>query len=493
MSTGFEQDLKNTHWIEVRTLTPVHVGTDQSKVWLKNIDFDYEKGKIYPIDKEAFLHSLKKDEIQKLSLDVYSKELSDQRRRHRIGEEYDFPSKCVSNRFESINPQIRDGMGRPYLPGSSIKGAIRAILHATKNPQRRDEKSFVVSNLLGKIDQSPMRFLRVSDSYLPKTAIYPAKILSLHDEPGDWVAGWKHKRNGSVRQLNPDAFMTAFEAFPAGSAGILRLGLLPGLMGWVKSKPSDKALDIVGLREIESISALFRCINQNIRRRIEAEYKYIEKVAGSLKEYDQLLEAWQQLKDRIPDEQEADRRCILRLGRNVGAHSTTGNWEYPDEYYSNTIKKLNSGKIGRKTRRFALLSRDGEWEFQPFGFVELRLADDAEAARLRHAELLVVPEKPKPVQVRDSFAEEPEQPLEPPKPVAAELFKGKLKIDAVIDATAISVEGDDVFLELHIEGGNQTVKLRYATGLKPGTIHRVIVVKVKDGKVSQVKYKSAKK
>ncbi len=498
MNTGFVHDLlENTYWIKIRVLTPLHVGMDQTKSWLRYIDFDYESGKIYLIDKEKFLHSLDDAEIWKLALDACSKDLSGKRKRFRQEPGFDFPKACVSDEFNAINPQIRDGFGRPYLPGSSIKGAIRAILHAAKRPRLEPSgrKKFE-QDYLGKIKDSPLRFVRVCDGYLPRTAIYPAKILSLHQTDNEWEAGWKNERSGSISELQPNKFMTAYEAFPAGAEGVFRLSLLPGLMEWVSNngKLNGKNQKIVELKEISSLAALFSCINDNVRRRIQAEYGYIEKVAALLNEYDELVQPWQQLLDRLPNTQETGSRCILRLGRNVGAHSTTGNWEYPEDYYTGTLKKLNQGdNRARKTRKFALLRSEEGWQFQPFGFVELSVMQQAEEAQKLHQERLVLPETPERSRAATPLPETPEPAAEPAKPLAAEPFTGKLKDGAVIEAVALRQEGNNVVFELYLAGGNQTVSIRYPSGCEPGSIHRLEVTKVKDGKVQQARYKSAKK
>lgn len=86
-----------------------------------------------------------------------------------------------------IHPFIRTG-GRPYLPGSAIKGAIRtALLNARAHenlPKWRDElkreeirggrsgraSTNLQKKLLGETDTDPFRFVRVADAALPEAS-----------------------------------------------------------------------------------------------------------------------------------------------------------------------------------------------------------------------------------------------------------------------------------------------------------------------------------
>ena len=93
----------------------------------------------------------------------------------------------------AVKPFIRSG-GRPYIPGSSIKGAFRTALASAALPRdqrNRDqlthEEALVAAFGLerGKTETDPLRFLSVSDAMLPEgaTLIDKTQIIKLGGTP----------------------------------------------------------------------------------------------------------------------------------------------------------------------------------------------------------------------------------------------------------------------------------------------------------------------
>lgn len=118
----------------MRPVTPVHVGDGRGRL-VHDVDFVIDRGTLYLIDVQRLWTQLGEDRLASWNDDEF-----------RLSqllwpEEYpEFASAAfplaghLDTRGGLLN-QIRDPRGRPYLPGSSVKGAIRgALLRASGGP-----------------------------------------------------------------------------------------------------------------------------------------------------------------------------------------------------------------------------------------------------------------------------------------------------------------------------------------------------------------------
>lgn len=145
--------------VTIRTLGPVHIGGSNS---LENSDyiFDPEKQLIHVINGRKFVRYLNRhhqlndyltyveNKGRRLNLYSYLTERSD------LPDEWDefidYSMKiheAEKNKLNTINPFIRDNLNHPYVPGSSLKGALRSVLVGNK----RDQET---AKLFGKIKVS---------------------------------------------------------------------------------------------------------------------------------------------------------------------------------------------------------------------------------------------------------------------------------------------------------------------------------------------------
>lgn len=106
------------------------------------------------------------------------------------------------NRWGEVTPFVRTG-GRPFVPGSSIKGAIRTALlsyvvsqnvdearrHAFRRDEQRHERpdpdalqSWALRYDPDRTEQDPFRFVQVADSVLPEGATRIRRVLNWHPE-----------------------------------------------------------------------------------------------------------------------------------------------------------------------------------------------------------------------------------------------------------------------------------------------------------------------
>lgn len=473
MATQIDQDIERGHYFKLTALSPLHVGTDSSKKWLKDSDYEVSDGSLKRYNTEKIFEKLGFDKLKSTNISYLTK-IGELLRVNKLDspdfylEEYHLPN--FFGKPQEVFTNIRDGFDRPYLPGSSLKGALHAVLLASTS--NRD---------LGKIGNSTLRYLRVTDVALePKRVIQPVKILSLRKPKNTWLPGWKDNRIGSQPDLKPSAFATFYEAFAPGAAGVGRLTLLPHLFQWAKGKwPTDSpppSHDVLVKDPYQTLTAI---INQNTRQYLDAEvayFKYFEQQADA-DHFSALIQFIEDAKALLPAENDTT-KCVFFVGRNIGFHRITGNWQFPDDHVTKTMEILGNNpgsRDSKKTRKFAVNYTNEQWKFQLFGMVQLEWIPQVEAEKLREevatAHLLATTTQASPT---------PEAPVQPeirstPEPKA---FEGTLKKDVIVFAKSLRQEGDRVVLEAWIASGNQEVRLRYPAGIPKDEWVRLKVTQV---------------
>jgi CRISPR-associated protein Csm5 len=78
-------------------------------------------------------------------------------------------TRIISNtsRLQDYRPFIRDGLGKPYIPGSSIKGVIRtAILYNVLLDYKTKNPNGFQSNIIDRIKKTPPKVFRDKDPFL---------------------------------------------------------------------------------------------------------------------------------------------------------------------------------------------------------------------------------------------------------------------------------------------------------------------------------------
>ncbi len=205
---------QETYCIKAEIITPIHIG-DGSE--LEPLEYVI-KDRFYKVNLEEWLSTLspeKYNEFKEFTGKDYSSRTILTRLRKFVRDNIDVEkfvewsadiSKAVKkrydDRFESpenqlpMSPFIRTS-GRVYLPGSSIKGAIRtAYLNMLKRMQgslkEKKRTDLVEGELLkaltqdrrGKtifaIDKDPFRALKIKDAFLPENSAFFAEIINFH-------------------------------------------------------------------------------------------------------------------------------------------------------------------------------------------------------------------------------------------------------------------------------------------------------------------------
>ena len=330
--------------IKIETLTPVHIGSgnmlynnsDFFRIDIKKED-DYKphiviisEEKVWKLlgeqHLENWLQAISKREnlsffLQRFAPHAKSKEYA-KRRIPLYGElkENDTLKECIHN-----------GFGLPYIPGSSIKGAIRtAILASLANKisnketkiqvysrgRTKIEASIVEKELFGNDPNSDVfRFIQVGDAYFEKESEIATRLINLNI-----------RQSNSLRDTSKSQIV---EAIGMESESEFQLKVSKEYYDFVKGRYSQ-----MGNLPVSSISDLFSLINEHTRKLVEDEindWGNTEKIGG-----DDYVEEMKRILEEI-NSCKAGQSCVLRIGHASGWRFITGAWTEAMENFNNVV------------------------------------------------------------------------------------------------------------------------------------------------------------
>ena len=361
--------------VQIETLTPIHVG---SGVKLQpNIEFLVFGNEIAVIDDEKVLSIIGEENIAQWIGIIQKKESLLpylQKRKPNLKAE-DIALRIIHNKEKhkvgnEIHSQIHNGFGLPYLPGSSIKGAIRTAVFA--NIARKAENKATVKAEIGKNDKflqkkligndpntDPFRFLQPGDAHFEKTEFLELKIANVTNY------GWEFKIRGK-------ATSQFVECIPAKAVSEIRLKFQDDVLRNVSfgvaeaMKDKLKATSVLS-KNLLNQKQLFKDINAHTLKVLDLEIDELETVFDDndiLYDYQENM-AW--IRRQIKDLQGSETECILRLGFGTGYHSITGGWKKEVTGQEELLGHGHSfAGIYPKTRRF---TASGD----PLGFLKLKV------------------------------------------------------------------------------------------------------------------------
>ena len=200
----------------ISTITPVHIGS--GNLLQNNTDFvverDDEDSYIHIIDDKKIFDLIGKENLNAWLLSIEKKQDTFEFvKRYSSNVSYDDISKHLITSFArninqnaTLKETMRNGAGKPYIPGSSIKGAIRtAVLTSLADRMEMDTLESEVfrgynlsakpieSFLFGNDPNSDIfRFLRIGDAHFHEDIAVATRMINLnitqrddlHDEIG---------------------------------------------------------------------------------------------------------------------------------------------------------------------------------------------------------------------------------------------------------------------------------------------------------------------
>ncbi len=186
--------------LKLETRSPVHIGSGEELT--SRCDYIYEDGRVHYIDHEKLRKQIKKREQSTSLIDDYVErvKIQDSSDSDTIGEFIkrnfgNFKEFCVRSikaegdiKTENINKHIRTG-NRPFIPGSTLKGAIRTalfykMLSRGQNTQNLDKVS--EAGIFGKYGDDVLKYLSVSDTeVLEKNDLKVVQVKNYDIEEGN--------------------------------------------------------------------------------------------------------------------------------------------------------------------------------------------------------------------------------------------------------------------------------------------------------------------
>ena len=362
--------------IKIETLTPVHVGS--GNLLYHNTDFvQVNIGKephIVVISEEKIWQLLGERHIDNWLTAIAKKEnLKDFLKRFAPeAKSKDYAKRRMSlysaiKENDTLKECIHNGLGLPYIPGSSIKGAIRtALLSSLVNritnleekievQDRRGrtniEASAIQKELFGNDPNSDVfRFIQVGDAYFPKETEIATRLISLNIK-------------SKADDLQDASKSQLVEAIGADIKSELQLKVSKDYYEFVKRNYPQ-----VGNLPITSVSDLFTLINEHTRRLVEDEINYwkeIDKTGGEV-----YIEEMQKILDVIKTIK-AGESCVLRIGHASGWRFITGAWTEALKNFKDVVVPASRPNFRQYVEYDFPKTRRMDEDSYVFGFVKL--------------------------------------------------------------------------------------------------------------------------
>lgn len=365
---------------KITTLTPIHIGN--GNFLQNNTDFVVYKSDndsyFSIIDPKKVLDFIGVEHIADWVLAIENKrniiELIRQYNKH--VHPRDYAKRIVTNYSQELKMNdtlkecIHNGMGNPYIPGSSIKGAIRtAILSSLANGKPLE---FKIKGKNGKINAKQIeadffgkdpsndifRFLQVGDAYFEKESEIATRMINLN------IRKQEDLIDKSKSQI--------VEAIGTGNTSSFQLKIATDYYAWAKNRWNPKELLGSLPQNMESLPCLFHTINSHTWNLVDSEIKYWNEL--SEKGYDgaeDYLSTLEFISDEIRNCAKG-KECVLRIGHGSGWRFITGAWS---EQLKNFNEIVNASRPNsyRYTQYDFPKSRRIDEDGDVLGFVKLSM------------------------------------------------------------------------------------------------------------------------
>ncbi|HBK28452.1 MAG TPA: type III-A CRISPR-associated RAMP protein Csm5 [Parabacteroides sp.] len=260
---------------------------------------------------------------------------------------------------------LHNGMGVPYIPGSSIKGAIRTAVLATIAQGKRASLEHWMFNLKGKLsakkveselfgptaNEDVFRFFQVGDAYFEKGCEVAYRMVNLNIRKTDSL------KDGSKPQ--------AVEAISCEFESEFDMRISKAAYGYAKTHGS-KLKDLPA--GMDSLSSLFDLVNEHTYGLVRKEITYWTEVDEQKSGAEDYLSNMKQILDEV-EKCKQGKECILRLGHGSGWRFITGAWA---EMFRTEDWKDDSNNMYHKV---VWASRPKAYQYQEYDFPKSRRLD----------------------------------------------------------------------------------------------------------------------
>lgn len=501
------------NYLHIEVLTPLHVGS--GRTLRSNTEFLKFDEVVSVIDDHKILKIIGEENIERW-VDIISngKDLLDylkQRSSTKTIEPHQTDKRILPIVGNYLKPEnglrehIFSGNGKPLLPGSSLKGAIRtAVINglieskpdfANRINTFKEENNYqgnrkikykgatLERRYVGKDpNHDSFRLVRVGDTHFDKTVCLLAQTVNQKSD------GLEIKE--SVNQL--------VECIPVGSEALSGVSIPTDLLKEINKRPLI-ANEMKANATINDWGKIFKQINQFTKKQVNAECKKystssLPKVALS---YPETLQAISHKIDEL-----SDKECILRVGFGTGYLNMTGGWPLEEWKKSLTSAQYKTemndlGTAVRKNSKYNSFelpkSRKIISSGVPMGFLKLTLwtAEQAEEWK-NNAILRQTALEEQQAQAAEAARLKTEQEADAARIAAEEAKKPKFHEGAIsknleVDAEVI-VSGKPNRVKIYVKGFEERQFEMNESAQQPkGYICRVTLV-VEKGKVLRVRH-----
>lgn len=282
------------------------------------------------------------------------------------------------NKCTTLKECIHDGRGYPYIPGTSIKGAIRTAILASvinENPRLVKENDLIVGkkissseiekNIFGGIQNSMFKYLRIGDAFFDKESVVAVELANLNiRERSD--------------DLNDNSKKQVVEVIEQDSEAECNIVFAKDNYEFAKRRDSS-IKDLYP--QMDSLSSIFSSVNAHTKKLVEEEIDFWKKISETKDGTEKYIREMGYIIEDI-DACRPGKECILRLGHTSGWRFITGAWseQYPwfDSKVVPAARPGNDKKYSEypfpKSRRIAPDS-EPDSDSEILGFIKLSLLE----------------------------------------------------------------------------------------------------------------------
>jgi CRISPR type III-A-associated RAMP protein Csm5 len=358
--------------VKIETLTSVHIGSGE----VLQIGSDFVKGKmgddyvLAVISPEKVLNLIGEEHLQDWVVAIERKESTGNvvKRFAPNAKVEDFAKRIVlewsEHERDTLKEHIHNGQGKPYIPGSSIKGAIRTAMlaslaenvngaerkiDASANGKKKANANKVEKELFGSDPNNDVfRFLQVGDAYFGDSYTVALRMVNINERTSRGF--WDVSKSQLIEALCPKD-ETEFEMklniegynYNKSKEGCSTIGRLPNFMS--------------------SYESLFEAINEHTIRLLDFELKYWEE--RSDRDDSDKVECYLEKIESIKNKAEncsKGKECVLRIGHGSGWNFITGGWARDLDNFESLVVPM---------------SRPNNQKYNEYNFPKTRRVDDS--------------------------------------------------------------------------------------------------------------------
>ena len=350
--------------IKIETLTAVHIGSGETLQY----GTDFVTGKqdeeyvISIVDPRKVMELIGEDNVYQWVAAIERKEATSKVvKQFAPNAKIEDYSKRIIMEWSAAKPsdtlkeQIHDGRGVPYIPGSSIKGAIRTAVLASlakdlpdlenklKNKFGRVTAELVESELFGgSPNKDVFRFLQVGDAFFEGLSEVAIRLVNVNERKKQGF--WDESKSQLIEAISPED-EAEFQ---------LKLNCAGYNFSRNKVNPLPDCMS--------SIPKLFKTINAHTQKLLQDEIEYwkerkSDNDSNKVSVYIEKISNILSIVEKCVEEKE----CVLRIGQGSGWRFITGAWTEDLENFDDLVVPI---------------SRHDNYKYLGYDFPKTRRVDD---------------------------------------------------------------------------------------------------------------------